>query len=87
MKSHRFSILDCFWLLDDMLKFASSGELTPTFSEHKESHIKMVDNIVLPKRMEGMSLEFLYWVFASPNFYIQIEVYKGWCTADTDSKV
>lgn len=47
---------DCFWLLDDMLKFASSGELTPTFSEHKESHIKMVDNIVLPKRMEGNHL-------------------------------
>ena len=46
-------MLDCFWLLNEMLQFTANNELSSAFAEFKGKGIEEPDSTTLPQRMEG----------------------------------
>ena len=51
-----FFALDCFWLLNEMLRFTANDELSSVFAEFKGNVIEESVSAILPQRMEGTSL-------------------------------
>lgn len=48
-----FFPLDCFWLLNEMLRFTANNELSSVFAEFKGNVIEESVSTMLPQRMEG----------------------------------
>jgi|688.fasta_scaffold2282330_2 hypothetical protein len=44
---------DCFWLLKALLEYASNNITSKMFTESTSQNFDEVENIQLPKRMEG----------------------------------